>query len=162
MKAKDNQIDTNNVKNGNLLFIENNNKQVISGNLRMINNKTPCDNNMNLIGDKEKIDKKIDNPIISFNQQISQDNQIKNNVNLNKSRLLDRTTVNSENIELINRLYEDVYKNQSDNTLVSINKYTYNVRKTNKIEDVIKIMNDKEVSIEKKKSLYFKLKAGIN
>lgn len=67
---------------------------------------------------------------------------------------------NVPNNKMIERLYNDVFKKDKENPSFKLNKYVYNLSDEvfNKAVNEIK---DEKKSIEYKKELYFKLKAGI-
>jgi hypothetical protein len=160
MKTQNNQMETknlNNNQNRNVVITENITKQIITSNLRTNNNNMSYIN-VNKTNNNNADDKKLNIELKTQNNfQPTGIRQTERAKILNKNY----NTVKNENQELIDRLNEEIFKDNSEQNMMAANKYTYNVQKNVKMDDLIKEINDDYMTKEKKKALYFRLKAGI-
>lgn len=154
--------------NRNLVVTENNTKQVITSNLRTNNNNNNRNHTNNNNITYVNVNKTNNNQ--ADERKLNIEMRTQNNYNPTGNRQTERTknpnknynSVRNENKELIDRLYDEIFKNESDQSLIAVNKFTYNVQNNVKMDDLIKEINDENMTKEKKKELYFRLKAGNN
>ena len=160
METQNNQVETKNLninQNRKVDITENNNKQIITSNLRTNNNNMSYIN-VNKTNNNYADDKKLNIEIKTQNNfQPTGIRQTEKTKILNKNN----NAVKNQNQELIERLNEEIFKDNSEQNMMAANKYTYNVQKNVKMDDLIKEINDEYMTKEKKKALYFRLKAGI-
>lgn len=161
-KSMNSNISGNKDKSSQSQFIVNENKKIISGNLRIVNSgkssysKIP-DIKSVYSKNPKSVYSKLDNEIKSKKEL---DMNFKNQANQN---INEKNKIKNPNQELINKFYRDIYadqKDQQEDSLNEYNRYTYNVLENNKFSDVVKILKDDNMPQHKKTELYFKLKAG--
>jgi len=171
MKTQNNQIETNNLNTNNAnrtgIIQENQNKQVITSNLKTNNNNPERTyNNINYMTVKKTNNNGADYKKLNIEMR-TQNNYIPNSIQqIQKSKSLinnfPNSVIKNENQKLIDRLYEEIFKSNLDQTLLALNKYTPNVQNNNKMDELIKKINDENMRKEDKDKLYFQLKAGTS